>query len=258
MAEGGIQGLLEGCISHIISFTSPADACRLAAVSQIFRSAAVSDSVWDRFLPPDISEIVSRAVHPVEYFSKKDLFFRLCRSILVDGGAKSFALERSSGKKCFLLSARELTIIWGDTPHYWDWISVPGSRFSEVARLLDVCWLEIRGKIECGMLSQKTSYAAHLIFKITEETYGLGFPQQASVKLGDSTSEKTVCLHPDQPQQRPWWRGPLQWPLAPIEIGRFFCDDGDDGEAMFAVTETRGGHWKRGLLVEGIEVRPAS
>ncbi|CAA6662507.1 unnamed protein product [Spirodela intermedia] len=95
-----------------------------------------------------------------EYFFQEGSVLRLCRSILVDGGAKSFALERSSGKKCFLLSARELTIIWGDTPHYWDWISVPGSRFSEVARLLDVCWLEIRGKIECGMLSQKTSYAA--------------------------------------------------------------------------------------------------
>lgn len=42
---------------------------------------------------------------------------------------KSFAIDKLSGKKCLMLGARRLLIAWGDTPTYWDWISVPYSRF---------------------------------------------------------------------------------------------------------------------------------
>jgi hypothetical protein len=28
-----------------------------------------------------------------------------------------------------MLSARSLYIVWGDTPRYWRWISVPDSRY---------------------------------------------------------------------------------------------------------------------------------
>ena len=88
MSEREIQGLPEECLSHIISLTSPADACRIAAVSPIFRSAAESDAVWKRFLPSDVVEIVSRSDTRVEYSSAKELFFLLCNSILIDGGCK--------------------------------------------------------------------------------------------------------------------------------------------------------------------------
>ncbi|KAJ4957167.1 hypothetical protein NE237_013950 [Protea cynaroides] len=46
--------LPEGCISNILSLTSPSDACRSSVVSSVFRSAADSNSVWERFLPSDI------------------------------------------------------------------------------------------------------------------------------------------------------------------------------------------------------------
>ncbi|CAN7124808.1 unnamed protein product [Brassica rapa subsp. narinosa] len=39
------------CISNIISFTSPRDACVVASVSKTFGSAVQSDSVWEKFLP---------------------------------------------------------------------------------------------------------------------------------------------------------------------------------------------------------------
>jgi hypothetical protein len=37
-------------------------------------------------------------------------------------------LEKKSGKKCYMLSARDLIIVWGDTPTYWKWNSDPSSR----------------------------------------------------------------------------------------------------------------------------------
>jgi hypothetical protein len=38
-------------------------------------------------------------------------------------------LDRETGAKCYMLSARGLTIIWGDTPQYWSWIPLTDSRF---------------------------------------------------------------------------------------------------------------------------------
>ncbi|XP_078440393.1 F-box protein PP2-B1-like [Wolffia australiana] len=258
MSEEGICGLPEGCISQIISFTSPRDSCRLAAVSTVFKSAAESDALWERFLPSDAQEWISRADGRIEYPSIKDLYFGLCNSVLIDGGRKSFAIERSSGKKIFLLSAKELRIIWSDSPNYWQWVSTSGSRFSSVALLRSVCWLEIRGRINCQMLSEKMNYVVLLVFKIARNSNGLDFPQQASIKIGVVNSERTVCLHPrnspldnDQlPRERAdgWME---------IEMGTFFCDDARQGEVEFSLTETVGGHWKYGLLVEGIELRPA-
>jgi hypothetical protein len=39
-------------------------------------------------------------------------------------------LDRETGAKCYMLSARNLTIVWGDTPQYWTWIPLTDSRFA--------------------------------------------------------------------------------------------------------------------------------
>lgn len=72
--------LPEGCISEIISFTTPADAARSSAISKGFKSAAESDVVWDKFLPSDHQDIVSTSVSVVVTDCKKDLYFRLSHS----------------------------------------------------------------------------------------------------------------------------------------------------------------------------------
>ena len=46
-------------------------------------------------------------------------------------------------------------------------------RFSEVATLRDVCWLDIRGKLETHFLSPKTTYIAYLVFKVAGNENGL-------------------------------------------------------------------------------------
>lgn len=79
--------LPEGCVSDILSLSSPRDVCRSSAISKGFKSVADSDAVWDRFLPSDHREIVSRSVTPVPFSSKKQLYFCLADSpILLDGG----------------------------------------------------------------------------------------------------------------------------------------------------------------------------
>ncbi|XP_010935985.1 putative F-box protein PP2-B12 [Elaeis guineensis] len=284
--RGDICTLPEGCVSHVISLTSPVDSCRSAAVCTTFRSAAVSDTVWERFLPPDYRSILSRAVHPLEYSSRKELFVRLCEPILIDDGNMSFSLEKSNGAKCYMLSARQLCIVWGDTPEYWRWHPLPDSRFSEVAELVDVCWLEIRGKIESSILTPKTTYAAYFIFKVAQNSRGLGFVnQETTVKLGAQVCTHTVNVQPivaerqrkrhrrhflnliwdamleghaDADENKRAARAPQAradgW--MEMEMGEFYNDEGEDGEVEMSLMELKGGHWKSGLIIQGIEMRP--
>ncbi|XP_038970928.1 F-box protein At2g02240-like isoform X2 [Phoenix dactylifera] len=283
--SGDICTLPEGCISHVISLTSPADSCRSTAVCTTFLSAAVSDTVWERFLPPDYQSILSRAVHPVEYSSKKELFFRLCEPILIDDGKMSFSLDKSSGAKCCMLSARQLFIVWGDTPHYWTWHPLPDSRFSEVAELINVCWLDVGGTIQSRVLTPKTIYAAYLIFKVDQNSRGLGFPnQETTVKLGSQVSKHTVNLQPiaakrlmrtrlrmlnliwnateeghaDAEENQIAARTPQAradgW--MEMEMGEFYNDDSEDGEVELSLMEVKRGNWKSGLTIQGIEIRP--
>ncbi|KAF3667320.1 hypothetical protein T459_02660 [Capsicum annuum] len=166
--------LLPGdCAEKILGFTSPVDVCRFSLVSKSLQSAAVSDSVWEKFLPSDLQSIIATSLSPIPHFPlKKDLYVYLCHyPILIDAGLKSFSLEKWTGKKCYFLGARDLNLPWSDVAQYWNWISRPDSRFPEVAKLNQVWVLDIQGTIRAGVLSPQTSYSAYLVYKF-EDVYG--------------------------------------------------------------------------------------
>ncbi|CAL9003117.1 unnamed protein product [Prunus brigantina] len=71
-----LDHLPEDCFAHILSFTSPGDACRCSSVSWSFRTMADLDSMWEKFLPFDHAEILFRLVCPITYSSNKELFIR--------------------------------------------------------------------------------------------------------------------------------------------------------------------------------------
>ncbi|RYQ91342.1 hypothetical protein Ahy_B09g097242 isoform B [Arachis hypogaea] len=265
VGEGvGFQDLPEGCIANVVSLTTPRDACSLALVSSTFRSAAESDSVWDRFLPSDYNDIVSQSTSS-SCRSKKQLYLSLCENpILVDDGKKSFQLDKAYGKKCYMLSPRMLFIVWGDTPRYWKWTPLPEARFSEVAELVSVCWLEIRGWINTHMLSPDTLYGAYLVFKPSSAgAYGFEYQSiEVSIAVaGVETHKRAVFLDPERGKRL---RDNLddQYPKdrkdgwLEMELGQFFSEGGEDKEVEMGVYEIKGGDWKGGLLVQGIEVRP--
>ncbi|KAL4574676.1 hypothetical protein LXL04_021512 [Taraxacum kok-saghyz] len=304
--EDGVEGcfvddffwsLPEGFVAKALSLTSPRDACRLSLVSSLFRSAAEWDAVWETFLPLDYQKIVAEAEVEdggcsLSFSSKKQLYLRLCdRPLIIDGGNKSFSLDKKTGKKCYMLAARDLSIVWGDTPRYWRWISSPESRFTEVAELISVCWFEVHGRISTSMLSPNTTYVAFIVFKSTSETYGFEY-QPAEVSIGISgleTQTQTVILEPEAEQRRRYpvvprrrmgmfhrrhlpnplivpviqtskCNGPKQredgW--MEIELGEYHIKKGEEGELEMSMTEVKGGNWKGGLVIQGIEIRPKS
>nr|CAB3469587.1 unnamed protein product [Digitaria exilis] len=263
--ECEIGRLPEEILWAIFARTAPRVACRAAAVSPLFRAAADSDAVWSCFLPRDLPPLAEGELHPppapAPSSSKKQLFMRLSdRPVLLADGLVSMWLDRESGAKCYMLSARALGIVWGSTPQYWRWIPLTGSRFAEAAELLDVCWLEFDGKMHTQMLTQNTKYAAYMVFKIADHNYGLGSPiQEAIVEIGEIRSTRQVCLqegvfspdtheHVQFPQERAdgWME---------LAMGEFFNEGADNGEVSIILSAKHGGHWKKGLIVHGIEIR---
>ncbi|KAK9905314.1 hypothetical protein M0R45_000288 [Rubus argutus] len=251
--------LPEGCKATIISFTSPQDACRLSSVSRNFKSAAESDTAWGKFLPPEMYTILSQSSAPeLAARSKKEIYFALCDNpVLIHQGRMSFSLDKRKGKKCFMISARNLWIVWGDISQYWIWISHLESRFDEVAELLNVCWLQIVGNINIRLLSASTLYKAYLVFRFTAEAHGFAhLTVEVTVGLvGTEATRKTVFLHSQElmdgdqyPKQRSdgWWE---------IELGEVFCE-GEDKELVMTFLASEITQWKRGLIVQGIEIRP--
>lgn len=94
------------CISHIISFTSPTEACSSSLVSHDFKSAADSDPVWEKFLPSDYHQIISNADSSTQLLlsslSKKKLYFHLCDNpILINNGFMVTKIHSS----CFIQEA---------------------------------------------------------------------------------------------------------------------------------------------------------
>ncbi|KAF7132256.1 hypothetical protein RHSIM_Rhsim09G0053000 [Rhododendron simsii] len=246
--------LPEGCISQILSMASPRDACRSSAISPLFKAAADSDGVWEKFLPSDYRQIISRSVSPVVFPTKKHLYLSLCDSpLLLDGGklvVKPIAIPSSLATLSFLLL----------------------QSFSEVARFLLVRWLDIGGRINTAMLSANTTYAAYLIFKISDHN-GLksllvksyvrfvkeleyGYPDDLSctvyLTLGTVRSLPREQIGRLPQMRRDGWME--------IELGEFYNDEGDEGEVEIRLRDVRGskiGQIVKGkLIVEGIEVRP--
>lgn len=280
--ENLFEALPEGFVAEALALTSPRDACRLSSVNSVFRSAAQWDTVWESFTPP---EYLPETPATGSVGSKKELYLRLCdHPVIIDEGNKSFWLDKSSGKKCYMLAARQLSIASSDSPNYWIWAPTTESRFTEVAELVSVSWLEIVGKINTSILSPNTTYIALLVFKTTPKAYGFEFqPVEVCIgSHGDRSQTRMVYLDPEAGRRRGLRsrrgigmfgkgafadrdvvpapskeNGPKRrddgW--FEIEIGEYF-NGGDATELETSVAEMKGGNWKTGLIIQGIELRP--
>jgi hypothetical protein len=171
-------------------------------------------------------------------------------------------------------------------------------RFPEVAELVDVCWLEITGKLQLSLLSPRTTYAAYLVFSIADDSYGLEcnigiLPPKATVTVvvvsgkakppTATSSEHTICLQHMQGEEEAAMHRRRQEYVRPrksygrkvtreadmdircprrrgdgwteVELGEFAVA-GDEGVVEVSLKEVECRRWKRGLIVQGIEIRP--
>lgn len=147
---------------------------------------------------------------------------------------------------------------------YWRWTPHSNSRFSQVAELLSVFWLDIRGKIDTQSLSPRTTYETYLVYRLANRSYGLVFAktwvrfvnERDDVPMDECT---TVYIQPRRSMrnnQSVEFRQNRNDGWMEIKTGEFVNDQGDDGEVETRFMEIEGLHGKSGLIVEGIEFRP--
>uniref|UniRef100_A0A803L919 F-box domain-containing protein n=1 Tax=Chenopodium quinoa TaxID=63459 RepID=A0A803L919_CHEQI len=251
--------LPEECLSQILSLTTPTDVIRSSAVSKQFLAASESDLAWEKFIPLNCDHFIddqsfTQLVHgqrqqQEQIVSKKELYFRLCRSpILLNNDCSK------TGKKSYRLGARALNIAWGGTHQHWKY--VPRSRSLEIVELYtdyDECRLEIKGRIHTKFLSPDTTYAVYFVFKTdADDNHAYRFEH---IPAASGDSGRSLRRDPDElPEERVdgWME---------IEMGIFHFDSSAKAAAEqmvleMTLNEVQGIGWKSGLIVRGIELWP--
>ncbi|KAJ4702544.1 Protein PHLOEM PROTEIN 2-LIKE like [Melia azedarach] len=148
-----------------------------------------------------------------------------------------------------MLFAKDMTIIWSDNSQYWKWISVkkPSGATVDAAELLDVCWLEIRARIDTKKLSPGIPYQAGFVVMMKGHAYGWENP----VKLGllfPNGSKKEVHFDLKEIKQRNEW--------VEIRIGESFTLPKSGGELEISMCGSEGLYWKKGLVIKAVFIRP--
>jgi hypothetical protein len=83
------------------------------------------------------------------YIFQKGGFQSLCDGVV--HGIRGYQLHRATGAVCLNMGAREFDIHSGNYDEHWKWCSKEGSRFSEVAYLNSIFWLEVKGSWQCSL-----------------------------------------------------------------------------------------------------------
>lgn len=151
-----------------------------------------------------------------------------------------------------MLSARELIITWIQDERYWRWVSRDDSRFKEVAELLKVCWLEIKGQINRSHLSANTNYRVVFVFKFNEEASGWSqVPIKFSVKTPDGKETEKQQVFDGGAKDR--W---TKMVAGEFSVRAAEGDGNEPASVEFCMEEVATQWWKRGLLIDGVRIEP--
>ncbi|KAK0591524.1 hypothetical protein LWI29_003282 [Acer saccharum] len=206
----GILSLPEGCIADVIFFISPSQppsnlppipmsfGTAFCLQTTLFSSAVI---VEEEALPPRLSQPCPHKRGQIELL-----------------------VGQANREEMYMISARELSIIWVDNPLYWTWISLP----------------EASGTINTSLMSPVTTYVAYLVFKRTQYFFGFdsSWDHRVEVTVGHTGSDgqkRTVYFHSDQGDivygddhgRFPQTRGD-GW--LESELGEFFYGGDEEGE----------------------------
>ncbi|KAL3726178.1 hypothetical protein ACJRO7_031122 [Eucalyptus globulus] len=163
---------------------------------------------------------------------------------------QKFWVDEDLEKNCFLLLAKRLSIIWIEDKKYWDWINEAEKCYSgevdiPVAKLLNVCWLKISGTFKTITLSPKTTYEVAFVVKRSVNSSGWNAPVNLNLTLPDKSTQGRIENLSVKPKG--------EW--MDIPVGTFMTTPENVGEISFSFSET-GDHWKSGLLIKGVVLRP--
>ncbi|ONH90019.1 hypothetical protein PRUPE_8G030200 [Prunus persica] len=151
--------------------------------------------------------------------------------------------------KCCMVYAKDLDITWSGDTRYWRWVKETSGGNFEAAELLNVCWLEVRGKLSTTDLSPGTLYEVVFVVKMKTKAYGWDAPVNLKFTPPDgAVSRETTIKLTDLKDSKDEWKD--------IPFGEFKAP-ANPGNIEFLLYEY-GGRWKSGLVIKGVAVRPKS
>ncbi|KAK1296871.1 hypothetical protein QJS10_CPB15g01367 [Acorus calamus] len=109
---------------------------------------------------------------------KSDLLNRVrSGGIYLDNKRMKYWVDES-GSNCFMCYARSLLIVCWEDEQYWNWIpsNESGEEDVELARLRDVCWLQVHRGFDASLLSPNVNYEVVFIMTMrTSRTAGITY-----------------------------------------------------------------------------------
>ncbi|XP_039131238.1 protein PHLOEM PROTEIN 2-LIKE A1-like [Dioscorea cayenensis subsp. rotundata] len=168
--------------------------------------------------------------------------------IFLNKRTKKYWVDQETGCNCFMLFPRGLSIAWAEDRRYWQWFQVEDIRGTniEIANLLNVCWLEVHGKINTSLLTPKTKYEVVFVVKMEELSYGWQTPVNLRLLFenGITHEQKVKLLELPRDQRKE------------LKVGEIINSGEKAEEVEISLYEYNGGQWKRGLVIEGVIIRP--
>ncbi|ESQ43978.1 hypothetical protein EUTSA_v10006134mg [Eutrema salsugineum] len=252
--------LPENCVALIMMRLDPPEICRLARLNRVFRRASSADFIWDSKLLSNYRVFARKVFDEITLrkLIKKDVYAKLCRPNLFDGGTKELWIDKNTGKLCVSISSKALRITGIDDRRYWSLIPTDESRFQSVAYVQQVWWFEVGGEFEIqfppGIYSLffriqlgKTSKRLGRRICNSEHIHGWDIkPVRFQLATSDNQQAVSLCYVDNNPGT---------W--SHYHVGDFKVEDPDLlTRIKFSMTQIDCTHTKGGLCIDSVLILP--
>ncbi|KAK6931943.1 Phloem protein 2-like [Dillenia turbinata] len=157
-------------------------------------------------------------------------------------------IEWQEEEKQFKIPPRGLNIVMGNNHHYWKLFKSENG--SEVAKLIQVCWLEVAGCVENARPGTKYQVG----FRVAVKPNATGWDECTAIivaKLGEGG--KMIPIGIDLSQY--YDKGLVDIPAEPLVVDVPQQASPSERKISFGLYEIKQGNWKRGLEVHYAFVR---
>ncbi|KAJ0444379.1 putative phloem protein [Helianthus annuus] len=249
--------LPENCIALVLSYLKPPEICKLARVNRTFRAASSADFIWVPKLPCNYHHLAM--VDDKKRPGEKEIFAKLSRPVLFDGGNKEFWVDKITGGVCVSVSSKSLTITGIDDRRYWNHIPSDESRFPTVAYLKQIWWVEVQGDVELCFPAGTYTLAFKLrLGKVikrngrcmcsTEDVHGWGV-KPVELKVMTGSGQHIVS--------KQFLETTGSWEYH--RVGEFIVDDSNKPtKVKFSLTQIDCTHTKGGLSIDSVLICPTN
>lgn len=260
-SEPRLSDLPENCVALIMMRLDPPEICRLARLSRVFRRASSADFIWESKLPSSYQAIARKVFDEItlrKLLIKKDLYAKLSRPNLFDGGTKELWIDKNTGRLCVSISSKALRITGIDDRRYWSQIPTDESRFHSVAYVQQIWWFEVGGEFEIQFPSGTYSLFFRIQLGKTSKRLGRRICNSEHVhgwdirpvrfQLATSDNQQAVSL-------RYLNKNPGHW--SHYHVGDFKVVNPDISTGVkFSMTQIDCTHTKGGLCIDSVLIVP--